>query len=672
MPKARMAMRDDNAATTAAAATDKASNEITRVGRKAMLIPPLIFALWVLTDDKTTRDSTDMIHHLAAMTALHRHPPCLRVYRALLEIILGLFCTSFSLRVWESTQGLKDGSIIGFLLFRPPPDKEKELGMKDGHCYNDDDDYVPVSALDDYEESIEGGDGGGGGGGDDEVPISACDAAGRRSGMEDDDVVDDFPISPPTQSFSLNNSNDLSPFKPPTSTSVMGASIDLLLVTLVSLFLFTISSAEGGRYIDNIHNYQQQKQQQEEQRGGVFQRLADIAAPIFPLVLYLFVATVLLLPWKKRGNFWNIVSLTVMAPYHDVTFRDGFIGDILTSTVRPLQDIAFTAFYLLSGLQGWWSKSYGIDDAAVPVERSWLLHTAVLPACMISPLWWRFLQNLRQAYDAKKRWPYLGNALKYFVAAEVALFGLFDPSKKQTFVWMASFFFATLYQVWWDVFMDWELLVWRDDLPPSSSKIRWPFALRSQRLYQWKMTYYFIFVINFLLRFCWTLSFIPMRYLSQSGLLVNHFQSDLHILAGPAIASAEIIRRTLWGLLRVEFEAIKTLNANEKDARSNIPNAEAPTESLSLKQSKELNDIMDIRDEQDQPWDLKPMSIECARQGRQSAMASLTSSLRASGGTIMQSDMSSSSDIQILSELCLYATAFTSLGIIAAAHRQVM
>jgi hypothetical protein len=71
---------------------------------------------------------------------------------------------------------------------------------------------------------------------------------------------------------------------------------------------------------------------------------------------------------------------------------------------------------------------------------------------MVSPLWWRFLQNLRQSYEAKQRWPHLGNALKYFVAAEVALFGVFDPSKKQTFLWLSCFVIATLYQVSWSMF----------------------------------------------------------------------------------------------------------------------------------------------------------------------------------------------------------------------------
>lgn len=87
-------------------------------------------------------------------------------------------------------------------------------------------------------------------------------------------------------------------------------------------------------------------------------------------------------------------------------------------------------------------------DASVPaMERSWLLHTAILPACMISPLWWRFLQNMRQTYDNKQRWPYLGNALKYFVAAQVAMVGVYQPNMQQSYIWLTSFVLATLYQV---------------------------------------------------------------------------------------------------------------------------------------------------------------------------------------------------------------------------------
>ena len=175
-----------------------------------------------------------------------------------------------------------------------------------------------------------------------------------------------------------------------------------------------------------------------------------------------------------------VLCATVAAPGVDVTFRDGMIGDVLTSTVRPLQDVAFTVFYILFGLRGWYSSRYFFNDATaaqserlfiteqqesvladaatvtfvdaadanVPaMEQSWIVHTVVLPACMISPLWWRFLQNMRQVYDQQQRWPFLGNALKYFCAASVAMTGVYHPHLKSSPTWLACFVVATLYQV---------------------------------------------------------------------------------------------------------------------------------------------------------------------------------------------------------------------------------
>ena len=220
-----------------------------------------------------------------------------------------------------------------------------------------------------------------------------------------------------------------------------------------------------------------------------------------------------------------------------------------------MQDLAFTVFYCFSGLRGWWTQSYDLDSAQLPLESSWLLHTCVLPACMVSPLWWRFLQNLRQCYDTKQRWPYLGNAFKYFIAASVSMMGLFDPSKKSNALWILCFVFATLYQTFWDVFMDWELIEFQSGTTPK---------LRSARLYPSKRMYWGILIVNFVLRFCWTWSFLPRWYLNSDGILERSFHGHFSRLIGPIIASAEIIRRTMWGFLRVELEAIKTCQDDDK------------------------------------------------------------------------------------------------------------
>ena len=267
---------------------------------------------------------------------------------------------------------------------------------------------------------------------------------------------------------------------------------------------------------------------------------------------------------------------------------------------------------------------------------------------MISPLWWRFLQNLRQCFDAKQRWPYLGNALKYFVAAQVAMFGLFHPHYQRTTWWLTSFVVATLYQIWWDIFMDWGLLErrrWRPD-----GKQSW--GLRQQRLYRNTWVYWTICAVNIVLRFCWTLSFIPPRYLDATGVLTETF-GELTFITSPTIACAEIIRRTLWGLLRFEWEAIKHLPADfgqgaQRRKYHDVDAADA-----------QPNNAIDS--EVEMTAMLGPMKVMSSNQEKRNN--DLFSQ------RLWTSDMSSMNDIQILGELCLYATIFALLGTLAAAHR---
>jgi hypothetical protein len=321
--------------------------------------------------------------------------------------------------------------------------------------------------------------------------------------------------------------------------------------------------------------------------------------------------------------------------------RDGFIGDVITSAVRPLQDLLFTLFFLPLGLHAYWS-SYTIDSAAIPIERNWIVHTLLLPACTLSPQWWRFCQNLRQSYDAKKRWPYLGNALKYMFAAEVATFGMFDPSIKKHPVWICCFAMATLYQVWWDVFIDWGLLEW--------DYIERRFALRFERLYKQTWVYYLIFVVNFFLRFVGMITLIPPVHLSRTtGLIVKTFP-DYWMFVGSLAACAEIFRRTVWALLRVEWEVIKTRRETDSDV-SPMPN----------------NDIEDEIEQSgmDRGHDMKPMSIGSSKEVRGLEFRSALKS-------ISLIDMSDLNDIQILTELGVWATVFSGIAIIAAAHREVL
>ncbi len=264
-------------------------------------------------------------------------------------------------------------------------------------------------------------------------------------------------------------------------------------------------------------------------------------------------------------------------------------------------------------------------------------------------LWWRFMQNLRQCYDAKQRWPYLGNALKYLLAAEVSTFGLFNPSVKQSPLWMICFFITTLYQVWWDVFMDWGLLERDSNLryyyaTADRSKWLWwwPYTLRSKRLYKRTWIYHVIFVVNFCLRFVGMITLIPPVYLSRTtGLIVSAYKDpDFQLFAGLFVALAEIFRRTIWALLRLEWEVIKT----------------AP-ERRTMEHASSINGL-----EEDA---MKPMAIATSeREWSFPAKRDISVSVL--------SDMHNLNDIQILSELCVWATVFSGIAIIAAAHREIL
>ena len=224
--------------------------------------------------------------------------------------------------------------------------------------------------------------------------------------------------------------------------------------------------------------------------------------------------------------------------------------------------------------------------------------------------------------------------------------------------------------------MDWGLLVREEEASSyyyyedSKGWFKWwPYSLRTQRLYKHKWVYYIIFAINFCLRFVGLLTLIPPVYLSRStGLVVNTYNDpDFQLFVGSIIASAEIFRRTIWALLRLEWEVIKTDAESRKNAIVSAATIQDDTDD-----DHELllsNGNTRLMDEEG----MKPMEIGSSSTSQH---FKLWSSSR--GGTIgaismnSLSDMSNLNDIQILSELCVWSTVFSGIAIIAAAHREVL
>ena len=378
----------------------------------------------------------------------------------------------------------------------------------------------------------------------------------------------------------------------PSGPAVVGAALDLSMPVLFNFHLF-------------IEAYNHIKPKDAD---------SETPAKILPIIFLSVLIVRSMVPPGRRGRFWSTLKFTVMSPFHRVKFRDAFVGDVITSMVRPGQDILFALSYYFTVIWGTITGHYGLSESGQILEGSWILHNVVLPSCALLPLWWKFLQTLRQAYDEEKRWPHLGNAFKYLTATLVILYGMTHPENRRSPWWIVAFLAAVLYQIWWDVIMDWGLL----EIPPQSfsstldslSPENWltnissrhpdsrilltlqmyvftplgegwrrasariyslqHIKLRSRRLYKNEIFYWRIVAFNAVMRFTWMLCFIPAYRLSSSGKeVVTTFSSDVNSYVGVILPVAEIVRRCFWGILFLERKTIEMTDDDGVYARLN-------------------------------------------------------------------------------------------------------
>ena len=358
----------------------------------------------------------------------------------------------------------------------------------------------------------------------------------------------------------------------PSGPSVVGAALDMSMPILFNFHLF----------IEAFNHY--------DAHGG-----SETPAKILPLIFLSVLLVRTTIPPGRRGRFWSTMSYTFTAPLHPSKFRDSFLGDVITSLVRPLQDVVFALAYYVIVIYGTITAKYGLSDSGRILESSHILHNIVLPSCSLLPLWWRFLQTLREAYDNGQRWPYLGNAFKYLTAALVILYGMAHPDERTSPGWILCFSLALMYQIWWDVVMDWELFAIaprHDDfgdpwcarissVRPTSyillalqrhifqpiRDVMWlvythipswrQIHLRPRRLYKSESFYWRILLYNCVFRAAWMLCYIPSYHLDGRS-----FKSDTHNYMGVLLPVIEILRRTFWGFLLLEVKTIHMTDEN--------------------------------------------------------------------------------------------------------------
>jgi EXS family len=187
--------------------------------------------------------------------------------------------------------------------------------------------------------------------------------------------------------------------------------------------------------------------------------------------------------------------------------------------------------------------------------------------------------------------------------------------------------------------MDWNLLERRND--------RW--QLRQRRAYRSTAFYWTTCGVNILLRFCWTLTFLPVRYLDAAGNLRQSLGNDgyMNVVLGPVVASAEIVRRSLWGLIRLEWEAVKNKAYDDPDGDE------------ALEQSRRGEPALELTPMKLSDGDFESNTLFVGTRARKPSRFS-----------VFGKDISEMTQGQILSELGVYSTIFFVLGALAAAHRE--
>ncbi|CAM9585643.1 unnamed protein product [Choristocarpus tenellus] len=212
----------------------------------------------------------------------------------------------------------------------------------------------------------------------------------------------------------------------------------------------------------------------------------------------------------------------------------------MTSSVKTTQDVAWTFCYFLSG--DFLLSRDDFNAHGGSWQQSSLYTSIIIPALCVAPLWLRFQQCLRRYYHTSNRFPHLANALKYSMALTVALFGVLAPqdeTRTVRIVWITMYVISTLYTFWWDVRQDWGLGRREDGF------------LHKRRMYSRPAVYYSAVVVDLILRFNWLYSLIPPGHLP---LFASWSHSTRPAFVTTFVIACEFLRRTMWGLFRLENE----------------------------------------------------------------------------------------------------------------------
>ena len=252
----------------------------------------------------------------------------------------------------------------------------------------------------------------------------------------------------------------------------------------------------------------------------------------FAFVLVTVFLIALFWPFGKQQRTFKMEILktlfeVIISPFGKIRFRHIIMGDTLTSLPKTFYDFALTFACLYQG--GWLNSE--------PPSGSFLSRIEII--CLFLPFMFKFWQCIRKYLDYHHK-TYLIDSLKY---VSYLIYITINSYKKLssgfTHIYTIGLIWhlvVVVYAYLWDVIQDWGLL---------RRKSR-NYLLRDNLLYP-KKFYYFAMVTNLVLRLGWATLLLPQSYIVEGFF-------DGHLIIFLLIAM-EVLRRTLWAVIRVENDA---------------------------------------------------------------------------------------------------------------------
>ena len=253
---------------------------------------------------------------------------------------------------------------------------------------------------------------------------------------------------------------------------------------------------------------------------------ADVLFIWWPLILIIATLLILFFPgpffYRFSRQWWAYSNWRLFfAGLYPVEFRDFFLGDMYCSQTYTMGNIEL--FFCLYAND--WRRPAMCNSS----------HSRLMGFFSALPAVWRALQCLRRYYDSRNIFPHLVNCGKYgFGILFYVSLSLYRIHKIPSLRALMIFFGTTngIYTSIWDLAMDWSLL---------NPYAKHPF-LRNTLGFRQIWFYYLAMILDPILRFNWIFYAIFSHDLQHSAVL-SFF-----------IAFSEVLRRSMWMLLRVENE----------------------------------------------------------------------------------------------------------------------